>query len=105
VTTIEERDREQVEEPDRDGQDRGSSSGADGRRTTASRGASSCIRRFNKPVEYWYLPDGTHELFQIPQRQRTNQLIVDWFRYWLQNVEDEDPNKASQYERWRAMHR
>jgi len=61
------------------------------------------LRRLKKPVEYWYLPDGTHELFQISQRLKTNQLLVDWFQFWLKNEEDSASSKADQYKRWRAM--
>ncbi|HET9445548.1 MAG TPA: hypothetical protein VFO35_04770, partial [Steroidobacteraceae bacterium] len=28
---------------------------------------------------------------------------VDWFRFWLQDIEDPEPGKAEQYERWRKL--
>ena len=61
------------------------------------------LRRLGKPVEYWTLPDGQHEVFKIGERMRTNQLLVDWFRFWLKGEEDADPAKASQYARWREL--
>jgi dipeptidyl aminopeptidase/acylaminoacyl peptidase len=63
------------------------------------------LRRLDKPVEYWVLPDGQHEAFKIGERLRTNQLLVDWFRFWLKGEEDADPIKAEQYERWRKLRR
>jgi hypothetical protein len=61
------------------------------------------LKRLGKPVEYGYLPDGQHELFQVGQRVHTNQLLVDWFRFWLKGEEDDDPGKFAQYERWRRL--
>ncbi|HEX7115087.1 MAG TPA: hypothetical protein VF193_08130 [Steroidobacter sp.] len=28
---------------------------------------------------------------------------LDWFRFWLQDIEDPNPAKAEQYERWRKL--
>jgi hypothetical protein len=28
---------------------------------------------------------------------------VDWFRFWLQDYEDQNPAKQEQYRRWRAL--
>ncbi len=28
---------------------------------------------------------------------------VDWLRFWLQDYEDPDPAKSSQYKRWREL--
>ena len=61
------------------------------------------LRRLGKPVEYWSMPDGTHELFKIGERLRAYQLFVDWFRFWLQGEEDADASKAGQYARWREF--
>jgi dipeptidyl aminopeptidase/acylaminoacyl peptidase len=61
------------------------------------------LRRLNKPVEYWALPDGGHEVFKVAERMRTNELLVDWFRFWLKGEEDSAANKSSQYLRWREM--
>jgi len=61
------------------------------------------LRRLKKPVEYWSLPDATHDVFKLPQRMHTNQLVVDWFRFWLKNEEDPDLAKTAQYIRWREF--
>jgi hypothetical protein len=63
------------------------------------------LRRLRKPVEYWVLPDGTHDVFQVTQRMHNNQLLVDWFRFWLKGEEDHVPAKAEQYSRWRQFRR
>jgi len=41
------------------------------------------LRRLNRPVEYWVLPNAEHDFFMIGHRLRANQLLVDWFRFWL----------------------
>jgi fermentation-respiration switch protein FrsA (DUF1100 family) len=61
------------------------------------------LRRLNKPVEYWVLPDATHDVYQVGQRMHTNQLLVDWFRFWLKGEEDAALAKEEQYERWRQF--
>jgi dipeptidyl aminopeptidase/acylaminoacyl peptidase len=61
------------------------------------------LHALGKPVEYWTLPDATHELVQVDQRLMTSQLLLDWFRFWLKDEEDPDPNKTAQYARWRQM--
>lgn len=61
------------------------------------------LRRLQKPVEYWFLPDATHDVFQVGQRIRTSQLLVDWFRFWLKDEEDLSADKRQQYERWRGF--
>ncbi len=61
------------------------------------------LRRLNKPVEYWFLPDGSHDVFKVGERLNTYHLLVDWFRFWLQGEEDGDAEKANQYARWRQL--
>jgi dipeptidyl aminopeptidase/acylaminoacyl peptidase len=63
------------------------------------------LRRLGKPVEYWSLPQVTHDVFKVEERMLMNQLTVDWFRFWLKAEEDLDPAKAEQYLRWRALRR
>jgi len=58
------------------------------------------LQRLGKPVEYWSMPDGTHELFKIGERLRAYQLFVDWFRFWLQGEEVSGTAKFDQYARW-----
>ena len=61
------------------------------------------LRFANKPVDFWYFPQGNHILFSPLNRLGSQGGNVDWFRFWLQGVEDPDPNKAGQYERWKRM--
>jgi dipeptidyl aminopeptidase/acylaminoacyl peptidase len=63
----------------------------------------SAMRRLGVPVEYWFLPDGAHNLLSVPQRLTTVQRMVDWFRFWLKREIDPDPVKAEQYARWSEM--
>lgn len=59
------------------------------------------LKRLEKPVEFWLLADGQHNVFKVGERLLTYQLLVDWFRFWLTGEEDADPAKAEQYVRWR----
>lgn len=61
------------------------------------------LRRLQRPVEYWVLQDATHDVFQVSQRMLMNQMVVDWFRFWLKG--EEAPGKEAQYQRWRALRR
>lgn len=45
----------------------------------------------------------THQKWQPAHRFAVYNRNVDWFRFWLQDVEDPDPSKAAQYERWRKL--
>ncbi len=63
----------------------------------------AALRRLAKPVEYWVLPDGEHDVFKVGQRKLVNTLTVDWFDFWLNGREAGDPAKAEQYRRWRAL--
>lgn len=63
----------------------------------------SAMQRFNVPVEYWYLPTGAHDIYSVPQRMRTLDLLVDWFVFWLKDEQDPAPAKKEQYIRWREM--
>jgi hypothetical protein len=63
------------------------------------------LRLQQKPVDLIYFPNGTH-IHQRPlERLESQQGNVDWFRFWLQDYEDPDPSKRSQYERWRELKR
>lgn len=56
-----------------------------------------------KPVELWAFPQETHLKYQPRHKVAVYQRNLDWFRFWLQNHVDPDPNKAEQYRRWEAM--
>lgn len=61
------------------------------------------LRLQRKPVDFIYFPHGTH-IHQKPlERHESQQGDVDWFRFWLEDYEDPDPKKVSQYQRWREL--
>jgi dipeptidyl aminopeptidase/acylaminoacyl peptidase len=63
----------------------------------------SSLRLQRKPVDLVYFPSGTH-IHQLPlERLESQQGDIDWFRFWLQNEEDPDPSKRTEYQRWEAM--
>lgn len=59
--------------------------------------------RLRKPVEYYILPRGQHQLWKPWERLSSQGGAADWFRFWLRDEEDPDPAKAEQYARWRKM--
>ena len=56
-----------------------------------------------RPVDFLYFPYGTHYLEKPAERLLSLNANLDWFRFWLQNVEDKDPEKADQYKRWHRL--
>jgi len=61
------------------------------------------LRLQGKPVDFIYFPHGTH-IHQKPlERFESQQGDVDWFRFWLQDHEDIDGSKRSQYARWHLL--
>ena len=63
----------------------------------------SGLWRLGKAVDFIYLPDAPHLIVKPWERIVTQQGLVDWFRFWLQDYEDPDPAKAEQYARWREL--
>jgi dipeptidyl aminopeptidase/acylaminoacyl peptidase len=61
------------------------------------------LKRLEKPVDFVYLPTGTHVLVKPWDRMVSQQGVVDWFSFWLKGEEDPDPAKAEQYARWREL--
>jgi dipeptidyl aminopeptidase/acylaminoacyl peptidase len=61
------------------------------------------LRMQEKPVDMLYIPGGQHELQKPLERLASQQGNVDWFRFWLQNYEDPNPAKATQYRRWEML--
>jgi dipeptidyl aminopeptidase/acylaminoacyl peptidase len=48
-------------------------------------------------------PDEHHVKWQPAHRYAIYNRNLDWFRFWLQDLEDPDAAKSSQYERWRVL--
>ncbi len=55
------------------------------------------------PVEAYVFAQEPHIKVQPRHKLAVYQRNLDWFRFWLQDVEDSDPAKSEQYVRWRAM--
>jgi hypothetical protein len=47
--------------------------------------------------------DELHVKNQPKHRYEIYQRNLDWFAFWLQGKEDNNPEKRRQYARWRAM--
>ncbi|WP_155843546.1 prolyl oligopeptidase family serine peptidase [Hyphomonas sp. CY54-11-8] len=61
------------------------------------------MRENAEPAEYFLLPDTPHKPVQPKHQFRLQSLSVDWFKFWLMGVEDPDPEKAEQYNRWNEL--
>jgi dipeptidyl aminopeptidase/acylaminoacyl peptidase len=65
-------------------------------------GAAKASRRAGLPTEFIIYPNTGHNI-GAPRLARESAIRnLDWFRFWLEGVEDPEPNKGAQYERWRA---
>jgi hypothetical protein len=56
-----------------------------------------------KPVELQYIRGGIHNISKPLEVFAHQEMIVDWFDFWLNGHEDPDPGKAEQYARWRKL--
>lgn len=63
----------------------------------------TALRRYERPVELILYPDEPHVFVGPQHRYHSMQRNLDWFNFWLQGKEDDDPAKRSQYERWKEM--
>lgn len=61
------------------------------------------LKELNKPVEMIVYADESHVKNQPKHRYEIYQRNLDWFNFWLQDKEDNDPDKRAQYARWRIM--
>jgi hypothetical protein len=61
------------------------------------------LRDQGKPVELQYTRSGTHNFTKPLQVLAHQEMLVDWFDFWLNGREETDPAKADQYARWRKM--
>ena len=63
----------------------------------------AALRYQKKPVELQFIRSGKHNLMKPLHRMAHQEMIVDWFDFWLNENEHDDPGKADQFERWRQM--
>ena len=61
------------------------------------------LRDQGTPVELQYIRSGHHNFVKPLQVLAHQEMLVDWFDFWLNAHEETDPAKAEQYARWRAM--
>jgi hypothetical protein len=54
-------------------------------------------------VELQYIRSGQHNLTKPLQILAHQEMLVDWFDFWLNGHEDPNPAKAEQYARWRKL--
>jgi hypothetical protein len=66
----------------------------------------SRLRQIGHPVEYYIVPDvlhGSHTQQNPRQTLASQQGAVDWFDFWLNDRESDDPSKKAEYKRWQTM--
>jgi len=56
-----------------------------------------------KPVELQYIRSGEHNIRKPLQVLAHQEMIVDWFDYWLNDHEDQSAHKTEQYLRWQKI--
>ncbi|HEY0630351.1 MAG TPA: Atxe2 family lasso peptide isopeptidase [Sphingomicrobium sp.] len=58
------------------------------------------LARLGTPTELHAFPDEMHLKVQPRHRLAVYERNLDWFRYWLEDHRNPDPDKAGQYRRW-----
>ena len=61
------------------------------------------MRDQNKAVELQYIRSGQHNVSKPLHKLAHQEMIVDWFEFWLVGKKQAAPAKANQYRRWRTM--
>lgn len=56
-----------------------------------------------RQADLYVFPHEPHRKFQPRHMLAAYERNLDWFRFWLQGVEDADAGKAGQYAHWREM--
>lgn len=54
-------------------------------------------------ADLYVFPHAPHQKFQARHKLAVYERNLDWFRFWLQGVEDGDQSKQVQYAKWRRM--
>jgi|GEM_PF-1467353 len=69
----------------------------------------SRLKYLGKPVEFYVMPDaeqhGDHNTQNPRQILAVQQGSIDWFDFWLNGHQGDDPRKVLQYERWQELRR
>jgi poly(3-hydroxybutyrate) depolymerase len=61
------------------------------------------MQRHDDPIELYVFPNEFHIKSQPSHRYYIYRRSVQWFRFWLQGVEDPTPVDPQQYQRWRRL--
>lgn len=61
------------------------------------------LKAAGQPIEMFVFPGEHHKKWQPAHRAAAYERNIDWFTFWLQDKEDPDPAKRSQYARWEEM--
>jgi dipeptidyl aminopeptidase/acylaminoacyl peptidase len=61
------------------------------------------LQALGKPNEILYIAAASHDTTRPQHRFRSLSAHLDWWRFWLQGVEDPAPEKAEQYDQWREL--
>ena len=56
-----------------------------------------------QPVEAYVFPNEYHVKWQPKHKLAVYNRAIDWFNFWLRDVEDPNVEKVRQYARWRKM--
>jgi len=63
----------------------------------------AALRYQGKPVELQYIRSGSHNLKKPAHKLAHQEMLVDWFDFWLNGNEEASAGKTEQYSRWREM--
>lgn len=57
------------------------------------------------PVELQYMRSGEHNIRKPLQVLAHQEMLVDWFDFWLKGHQNSNPTKTAQYIRCQALRR
>jgi dipeptidyl aminopeptidase/acylaminoacyl peptidase len=63
----------------------------------------TALEQAGRAVEMYVFPGEHHIKSEPAHRLAIYQRNIDWMNFWLRGVEDPDPAKAPQYQRWRSL--
>ncbi len=63
----------------------------------------NALKDAGKSVEMYIYPDEYHVKWQPAHRYMVYTRNIDWFNFWLRDVEDAVPGKVEQYKRWHIL--
>ena len=61
------------------------------------------LKQLHKPVELFVYPEEDHFKLQPKHRYEIYNRNIDWMNFWLQDHQDLDLKKRSEYDRWNVM--